>query len=93
MGRACRGKERSDWQRSLQDGGACGNHTGSPLAWHDALAFRGRSPCVTKSAMHRLVFFVLKPSWQCFSQNPEPKTLNSKGAKRPNCPEGTLKRA
>ena len=59
MGRACRGKERSDWQRSLQDGGACGNHTGSPLAWHDALAFRGRSPCVTKSAMHRLVLVVL----------------------------------
>ena len=26
MGRACRGKERSDWQRSLQDGGACGKY-------------------------------------------------------------------
>ena len=32
MGRACRGKERSDWQRSLQDCGACGKHTGSPAA-------------------------------------------------------------
>ena len=27
MGRACRGKERSDWQRSLQDGGAGGKST------------------------------------------------------------------
>ena len=32
MGRACRGKERSDWQRSLQDCGAGGNSEESPHA-------------------------------------------------------------
>ena len=32
MGRACRGKERSDWQRSLQDGGASGKSSGSARA-------------------------------------------------------------
>ena len=32
MGRACRGKERSDWQRSLQDCGAGGKSFGSPAA-------------------------------------------------------------
>ena len=47
--------------RSLQDRGAGGKYAGSPRAWHDALAFRGRSPSVTKSAMHRLVCIVLNP--------------------------------
>ena len=32
MGRACRVKERSDWQRPLQDCGVCGNQRSTLLA-------------------------------------------------------------
>ena len=40
--------------------------------WHrllhfaDALAFRGRSPSVTKRVTHLLVFIVFKPHWHRF---------------------------
>ena len=36
-----------------------GKYAGTPHARHDALAFRGRSPSVTKRSTHRLVLIVL----------------------------------
>ena len=59
-------------ERPLQDRGACGKYAGSPRARHDALAFRGRSPRVTKSAMHRLVFVVLNHDSSPAAQPPFP---------------------
>ena len=52
-------KRRLASSRAVQDERPCGNSEESLHAWHDALAFRGRSPSVTKSAMHRLLLVVL----------------------------------
>ena len=57
------------WMRATRIAPAAQPHLHSPpwrshtfTCFADALAFRGRSPCVTKSATHLLVFIVLFPT-------------------------------